>query len=417
MLKIWWGEIVLAWHRATRGALLWMLLLALPGALLLLPGRNDVGLVRTAYGVALAWGILIVSALWCGGTAYALDRDRHRLTLTFTKPLHRWTLWWGRCFGVCLPFVLALCLLWILLGFRPLPEGRTILSPELPEVTDAQAAHVLEQMRALGQLPEEASEKRLLRAAREAIERRYSELSAARPLTYTFTLPSSLPEDSIGTLRLSGTPFLGDYKALNLEVQASCAGQTARAYPKHLSESGFSVDFPAGFMRSGETLTVTLLRHDTTSYSSVIFREREELKLLLPGQHPLANLTAFVVILFFTVMMAIALGTALGSTFSLPVTLFVGIVGTLAFVAAALAPELTVSEEVASGWAKFSAFISSYTRMPLREFVACNPLAALFDGEALPAKLVLKLFAFSLLPWLLLCSLLSVVTRTRDEIR
>ncbi len=413
MLSVWWGELVLAWRRASRGALLWALLLAL--AVLLFPGRDDPGLIRTAYSTGLAWAILLVTALWSGGTAYALDRERHRLTLAFTKPLHRWTLWWGRLFGTCVPFALAMGLLWALLGWRALPEGRTILAPDLPEVTEEQAAQVLEQMRARGQVPDGASEQRLMQAAREAIERRYRELSASQPLTYTFTLPQTLPADSTETLRLHGAPFLGDHTALKLEIQAQCGGQTAIAQPRHLTESGFAIDFPKGFIRAGEPLTVTLLRLDTTPHTSVIFREREDLKLLIPGQSPLINLTAFVIILFFTVVMATALGTALGSTFSLPVTLFVGTVGTLAVTAAALAPDLTVSEEVSSWWAKFSTAISTYTKMPLQAFVECNPIAALFDGEILPGKLILKLFAFSLLPWLLLCSLVAVVTKVRDE--
>ncbi len=414
MLRVWWGEITLAWHRATRGVLLWALLVALVGCLVVLPGRNDVGLVRTAYGTVLAWAVLVVSALWSGGTAYALDRERHRLTLTLTKPLHRMTLWWGRFFGTCLPFVLALGVVWVLLGFRALPEGRRIVSPTLPEITDAQAMAVLEQLQASGQLPEGASEKRLLAAARLAIERRYTELPTGQPLTYTFALPPQLPPESIGTLRLHGAPFLGDHKALDLVVSATCGGQTAVAYPKQLSESGFEVDFPAGFVRGGEALSVTLVRRDVTPHASVIFREREELKLLLPGQAALVNLTAFCVVLLFTVMMAVALGTALGCSFSLPVTLFVGTVATLALTAAAVAPELTVSEEVASTWAKVSTFIASYTKQPLAAFVVAHPVAALFQGEALSGGLLVRLFALALLPWLLLCSLVAAVRARTD---
>ncbi len=417
MLKVWWGEMVLAWHRATRGVTLWAYLIALLGLLVFLPGREDAGLIRTSYATAFAWAFLIVCALWSGGTAYALDRERHRLTLAFTKPLHRWTLWWGRFLGTSLPFVVAVGLLWVLLGMRPLPEGRVVLSPILPQVTDEQATAVLEQMHARGQLPEGASHKRLLQAAREAIERRYTELSKARPQTYTFTLPEDLPAENVGTLRLHGAPFLGDHTVLKLEVRAVCAGQTALAHPQHLTESGFAIDLPPNFLRTGEPLTVTLLRQDTTPHSTVLYRDREDLKLLLPGQHPLANLTAFTLLLLFTLLMAVALGTALGATFSLPVTLFVGTLAMLAVAASALAPDLTVSEEVSSWWAKTSTAISTYTKMPLQAFVEANPIAALFDGEALPGKLVLKLFAFSLLPSLFLCSLVAIVTQTRDENR
>ena len=72
-----WPELTLGWRRAARGPLLVALAAVLAFCLLALPGRADAGLVRTGYGVVLAWMVLIVSALWCGGTAYALDRERH----------------------------------------------------------------------------------------------------------------------------------------------------------------------------------------------------------------------------------------------------------------------------------------------------------------------------------------------------
>ena len=51
-------ELALGWRRAVRGPSLPALLATLALCLLFLPGRDDPGLVRTGYGVVLAWMLL-----------------------------------------------------------------------------------------------------------------------------------------------------------------------------------------------------------------------------------------------------------------------------------------------------------------------------------------------------------------------
>lgn len=405
-----WPELTLGWRRAARGPLLVALAAVLAFCLLALPGRADAGLVRTGYGVVLAWMVLIVSALWCGGTAYALDRERHRLTLTFTKPVRRWALWWGRLAGVLAPFAALTVILWVALAFRAIPEGRTVMRPALPDL-DAAARAELARLRAVGRVPVGVPEARLLRAVRDHLEVAYTELRPGEPRIYHF-LP--VAKAGAATFRLSGAPFLGARDALALRVTAACAGKTLTFRPTELRDTGFAQPLPADFVVPGQAVTVTLERLDTREACSVIYRERADVALLLPGQAPLLNLAYFCLALFLTVAMAAALGCALGCAFSLPVTLFTGTVALLAATAAALSPPTSVSEEMVNWWTRLSAVVSWAVARPFQALVALNPLARLLGGEAIEPVAFLRA-AVAAIPWCLLCSAVAVISPVADE--
>lgn len=412
------AEATLGWRRAARGPLPWAMVVVLTLCLLALPGRHDPGLVRTGYGLTLAWAFLLVCALWCGGTAYALDRERHRLTLTFTKPLGRLTLWWGRFFGTLAPFAAAVALVWALLLCRPLPPGRTVQRPELPNL-DLMAKAELSRLRLLGRVPAGVSEARLLRAVRDDLAGRHTELRTGEPRVYRFAGPPAglaTPEGELpAAFRLSGAPFLGAKDALRLEVEAKSGTRVAAAPLENLRDSGVTLTLPERLLRPGEPVEVALRRKDANGAASVLYRERSDLALLFPGQSPLANLTAFCAVLLLTLALAVALGTALGCGFSLPVTLFVGTLAVLAVTSATLSPETTVSDETANLWARVSAAVSWGIASPFRGLVALSPLHCLFEGEAILTRTVLGLFLRLGLPWVLLCSLAALLSPVRDE--
>ena len=410
------AEGVLGWRRAMRGALPWAVTVVLALCLWVLPGRSDPESVRTGYGLMLAWAFLLICALWSGGTAYALDRERHRLTLAFTKPIHRVTLWWGRCLGTWAPFALAVTMIWGMVAPRPLPAGRTVQRPELPSL-DLMAQAELSRLRVLGRVPQGVSEARLLRAVRDDLQGRHTELRHDAPRTYHFRGPAAGAFDAAmpAAFRLSGVPFLGAKDALSLEVEAVSGDRKVTLRPEALKDSGFLLPLPAGFVRPGEAVAVTLKRLDDNGAASVLYREREDLALLFPGQSALANLTAFCAVVLLTLFLAVALGTALGCSFSLPVTLFVGTLAVLAMASASLSPETTVADETANLWARVSASVSWGVAAPFRGLVALNPMRCLFDGEAITLRAVFGLALWLGVPWAFLCSLAAVFSPVRDE--
>lgn len=412
------AEVTLGWRRAVRGPMPWAMVTVLALCLLALPGRDDPGLVRTGYGLTLAWAFLLVCALWCGGTAYALDRERHRLTLAFTKPLGRLTLWWGRFLGTLAPFAGAVAVLWGALAFRALPPGRTVQAPELPNL-DLMAKAELSRLRLLNRVPAGVSETRLFRAVRDDLAGRHTELRTDEPRVYHFVGPPS-PRGTEGgdlpvTFRLSGAPFLGAKDALMLEVEAASGSRRATLRPKALRDTGFVLPLPPGLIHPGKPVEVSLRRKDANGAASVLYRERADLALLFPGQSALANLTAFCAVLLLTLALAVALGTALGCGFSLPVTLFTGTLAVLATVSATLSPDTTVADETANLWARVSAAVSWGIASPFRGLVALNPLHCLFEGEAILPQTVLGLFLKLGLPWISLCSLAALLSPVRDE--
>ena len=409
------AELLLGLRRLLRGPLAAVLPALAVLCLIVLPGTDPGALVAVGYGTLLFWAFLIVCALWCGGTAYALDRERRRLTLTFAKPVSRRTLWLGRTLGTLAPLSLAVLLVGLLLSWRSLPEGRTVQSPALPDL-DALARTELVRLRSLNRVPAGVSESRLLRAVRDDLRTRSTELGRSTPRSYTFAgLPAGTPVPAPVTFRLAGAPFLGAKDALALEVTAACDGERVTLPVPRLLDSGFSLSLPETLLRPGKPVTVTLRRTDRNDGSSVVYRERTDLALLLPGQSAGLNLAVFCGMLWITLAMAAALGTALGCWFSLPVTLFVGTLAVLSFTSASLSPDTMVADEIASLWARVSTAVSSALAAPFREWVACDPLRRLLDGEALTLGALGSLLLRTLLPWLTLCFITAALSPVRDE--
>lgn len=416
-MKALFGELCLGWYRATRGPLLIALTLCAVLCLILLPGTSDEGLVHTGYGLGLYWALLLFTSLWCGGTAYALDRERHRLALVFSKPIHRYKLWWGRWLAVWVPCCCAALLGCLMVAFRALPEGRTVQSPRLPSLDQA-AKTELARLRSLNRVPQNIPEARLLRAVREDLETRYTELQPQTPIAYTFDLPADLPTDATASFRLSGAPFLGAKDALRLAVTVSDAhGVSVTRTPERLLDTGFTLSLPTSLLHAGAPLTITLTRLDQNEVASVLFQPYSDLHLLLPGIAPLWNLVRFAVVMILTLALTAALGVALGCSFSLPVTLFTGVLALLACTISILSPSISAVDSVSSVWANISTIISETLANPFIDLTRHPPLHALLAGEALSLRAI-GLFTLRLvLPALVLCSGCALLSSVKDEDR
>ena len=412
-LNVWLGEVVLGWRRALRGPMacaLGVLFLGLLWCAFAIHGENR--LLWHTYALGFLWALLLVAALWCGSMAYAFDRERHRLALTFAKPLRPWVLWWGRFFGTLLPFALATFVLWAFLLFIPYPPGRESLKPELPDLEQS-VSQEMARLQRENRLPKNIPQARLRRAVRDEVLHRYTELQPGQPQAYTFRSPG-LHQQPL-TFQLSGTPFLGAKDALTLELDVACGPERQTLRPDALRDNGFSVPLPLALTAKGDTFTVALKRLDTNDAGSVLYRERVDLGVLVPKCSALVNKTCFCLVLFASLAMMVALGTALGCIFSLPSSLFIGSVTLLALTAATLSPATTVAEEQATLWGRISAPVATAIAKPFQPFVQLNPLNGLTEGLALLPCDLLRLFLVSFLPWVLLCSLIAPLSPTRDE--
>ena len=302
-----------------------------------------------------------------------------------------------------------------LTAFRNLPEGRTRCAPNLPDISHA-AVDELARLHSLGRVPENIPESRLLRAVQEDLEMRYTELRPGTPLSYTFTLPAELPDAPTAHFRLSGAPFLGAKDALHLAVDVSCETlPVIRLIPNRLFDTGFTLELPQSHLLPGKTLQLTLHRLDQNEAASVIFQAYHDLHLLLPGIPALCNLARFTFILVLSLALTSALGVSLGCSFSLPVTLFTGVLTLLACSISILSPSISAVDSVSSFWAKVSTFISETLAHPFTDLAELNPLHHLLSGEALPLSVIILFCLRLVMPGLLLCSASSLLSTVKDE--
>ena len=409
------AEATLAWRRAVRGPFLWAILAALGLLLIALPGVEDPELLRTPYALGLAWALLLIAALWTGANAYALDRDRELLALPLVKPLRPVQLWLARLAANLLPFAVAVAAVGALLVWRGLPPGRERLAPTLPPIAERAEAEFA-RFEAEGRLPAGVPRWRLLRAFREELENRYTELKSGEPQRFTFALPATL-RPGAAAFRLSGAPFLGAKESLRLSVTATCAGESRTVTPGDLRDNGFTLSLGEDLLRPGQPLTLTLARTDTADVASVLYREYCDLALLLPGCSAPVNLLCFCAALLGSCAMALALGMALGCVLSLPVSLFTGTLALLALTSATLAPGTTVADEQASRFGRLASPISQAIAQPLRPLVALNPLVRLFEGLAITPRELLAFGLRTLLPWLLICAIPALSSAARQTQR
>jgi hypothetical protein len=298
-----------------------------------------------------------------------------------------------------------------------LPDGRSVHKPLLPDLHEASKVE-LERLRSLGRVPENIAEPRLLRAVYEDLEARYIELRPNEPQTYAFPLPQQLPADATATFRLAGHPFLGARDALRLAITVSCGQEPSICLtPTDLRDTGLLLELPHQLLIPGETLKLTLERRDENGAASIIFKPYFDCELLLPGIPTWQNLLAFTIVLILTVGVTTALGVSLGALFSLPVTLFTGVLTLLACCISILAPTVSAIDSASSWWATYATLISETLANPFADLAHLNPLHRLLAGEMLSPTLLFKCFAFQFLPAVLICSLGSLLSSVKDEDR
>jgi ABC-type multidrug transport system fused ATPase/permease subunit len=412
------AELMLGWRRALRGPLVVALGVSFVLLLFVLPAGAEEAEARLGYAMGLAWTLLLVCALWCGVGSYALDRERRRMTLTMTKPLSRWALWVGRWLGTSLPFMALLVLFYGMLLGCSFPQGDHRVQPLFEPVQEVAKAE-LAAMRAEGldtlRVKEEkgVSEARLLDDIERHILSRYTELTEDAPLVYTF---APLPQGTqAAVFCLSGVPFMGAYNAQMMEVQARLEGEVL-SLPVMITSRGVEASLPAAWVHDGkQPLTIALVRKasfDEAGY--ILFREREDIQLFTSGYAPWLNTLLAVAVMAVVVLMASALGCALGALFSLPVGLFVGSLCFLVAAVAAMDVTVTVTQELQSVWTMIGARVSDVVAGPFRGIVALDPLTHLSEGIAIEAQALGRFVVRSLLPWVLIASLGSVLTSVKD---
>jgi hypothetical protein len=343
------------------------------------------------------------------------------MALVFTKPISRWGLWMGRWMGTSIPFVAVMGVLYAILLTRDFPEGLHRLQPQFEPIEKVAYAE-LEKMRQEGldtaqiEASQGVTEERLLKDIRRQIVRRYTELTSETPLVYTF---SPLPKETSEVFFcLSGVPFMGAYNSNMMTLEATYGADMA-ILPIEITKRGVEARLPTHWEYDGaQAVTVKIIRKasfDEAGY--ILFKEREDIQLFYSGYPPQVNLLFAVVVMAGVVLMASALGCTLGAFFSLPVGLFVGSFCLIAAAVASVNKAVTVRQELENIWLFIGTRISDVVAGPFRGIVELNPLTRLSSGIAIEGAEVGAFFLFSLLPWILICSVSVFLTSLKDEER
>ncbi len=334
----------------SRVILVLFLLLFAAGFLLPLAIRSDGtpdGLIRIhlAYTLGIATFLLALSSLWAGCAAISQEADDKTLQLLLVKPVPRLRIWLGKWIALLLVNALLLALVGSVAaatlrmklrqgGFdaaslaaarqTTLASLQTLRSP-LPDI-EADVRAEFERLRARRLLPEDATEAAALDSIRHAHLARLYSVPPAASRTWTFDLPSGAGRRPAGPLVVhfrcdSSVPGAADIHAtLDLRVGGQTFSRDVSTMPGKPQTVLFD-GIPPGAGPAG----VTFANHDTRG-ATLFFDPANGLVLRRPCGTFAGNYLRALAQLYLRLALFAAIGTTLGTLFSMPVAIFLSLV-------------------------------------------------------------------------------------------
>lgn len=339
---------------ALRERVVWSMLALVVGSLLLLPlGLRGDGTLESElrmhlrYSMGVSTALLAGMTLWIACSALAGDLSSKRLQLVLTKPVSRFTLWWGKWIAVCLISLPLLFLSgWVTLlrveqrladPAAVTPEqrralrqtqlsARRMLLPEEVDVREEAAAMLAEQQRE-GRIPPGLSPADLARIERDMFNMARALRHSARAgesVAYVFHLPEPVqPGEALqlgfqldsgipGTTRIPGIWRLGtpeDPSLLEIPLQTLPAGEALLNFP---ADSGFT----------GTRTLVAAFENQSETGGMIFFRPAGGVVLFRPGGSFAPNFFRALLLLSGLLALLAALGVSCGGFFSLPVACY-----------------------------------------------------------------------------------------------
>ena len=346
---------LLALRHALRSRVLLVLFALLFAAAFLFPLalRSDgtpEGLIRLhlSYTLGIASFLLTLSTLWAGCAAISQEADAKTLQLLLVKPVPRLRLWLGKWLALLFIDAVLLSLVGsaslLLLhhqlrrgGFDPAPLAlarqttlaalQTLRAP-LPDMeADVQAEY--QRLRARRQIPAGATEAALLASLRQNLLARRFSIPTGSSLAWTFYLPASRGH------RPDPAPLLVQFKcdssvpgAAETRATVTLAIDDAPPVARDLApmpgipQTLLFDAIPASATRA----TVTFSNHGGFRDPTLFFEPSGGLVLRRPAGTFLGNYLRALAALYLRLALFAAIGTTLGTLFSLPVATFLSLV-------------------------------------------------------------------------------------------
>lgn len=342
---------LLALRTAFRSRVILVLVALLLAAGFLLPFvlRSDgtpEGLIRIhlSYTLGLATFLLTLATLWAGCAAISQEADDKTLQLLLVKPVPRLRIWLGKWLALLLINALLLALVGAAAalslraqlrrgGFdapalaharqTTLAALETLRAP-LPDV-EADVRAEYESFRARGLLPPDATEAALLDSLRRTqLARRYS-IPPGQRLVWNFGPLVVLPETLLVQFKCdSSVPGAADIHAtLELYTGGTRTSREILAMPGNRQTLVFAgLSAPASLTPS---VAVTFANHGTRD-ATLFFDPADGLVLRRPAGTFAGNYLRALAQLYLRLALFAAIGTTLGTLFSMPVATFLTLV-------------------------------------------------------------------------------------------
>lgn len=451
---------LLALRNALRSRVILVLfaLLLAAGFLLPLTIRSDgtpEGLIRIhlAYTLGIATFLLTLATLWAGCAAISQEADDKTLQLLLVKPVPRLRIWLGKWIALLLLNALLLALVGALAAatlhvqlrrvpFDPsaLADARqaTLASLEtlrapLPDI-EADVRAEYETLRARRALPENMSEKTILDSLRRTRLARLYSIPPRAVRAWTFGPVTGHPQPLLVQFKCdSSVPGAADLRAtLELQIDGTKIAREIRTMPGTPQTLIFHEIPPAS------SVTATF-RNQGPLDATLFFDPANGLVLRRPAGTFAGNYLRALAHLYLRLALFAAIGTTLGTLFSMPVATFLTLVLLLilqlsGFIsAAAQIDRATFVENVApfgaddpaadasgpSLAARATATVLFYayrgTYLTLRPLLEDRTLDALSTGTRLPPRALLRaLLQQGIVLPALLALLATAVLRRRE---
>jgi len=383
------------------------------------------------YTIGFAFGILCLSTLWASCALFAAEIDSLRIQLSVVKPVRAFEFWLGKWFALLLlnAFLLALVyggvyaqLRWQMYKNNWREEvtlaSRNVARPILP-TPQQEARETYEWLKQHDELPEDMTERAILRTLVERAKDKYDVLNPGEEMQWKFTLARPLRTPDIITVRIRfDTAF-----STRTEVKGTCIlAANGRAVEVPLDDFSLNeIEFDVlgeAFGAKPPTAFAMSFRHtgDPKSSSALILRFRQDVALLTPGGTFEANLARAALIQWSVLALLAAFGLMLSAGFSLPVAMFAATV-LLTLVMVGNSVVAVTSHEDEKVWTNrpgiwVSRGVSALTQHTLRD----APLESVIRGERIDPKAVCITFLWNAVLVPALLALLGIYILRRREL-
>ncbi len=370
-------------RQAIRSKLAATLLVLAGGAVVFLPMmlRGDGTLegryrVLLEYSLNVSFALLVGSALWSACAGISTDAVSRRLHLIAVKPVGAATLWFGHWLGLTALHGALLLFVWTV----TLGQVSWRMPPASAEHGSASGNHAI----AIGATSRVLYPEATVDATEVADEpaMRHSRIGPGQTRTFHFSLPRTVPEDrdAVLELRFASSRIRPPGQSLEVPLQIDIGGATIDDRDRlsgHFTE-GSMYRFEPVNLRAADAnrLYVAVRNMAIDPPVTLLFRERDGLRLRVPQSGPLRNHARAVLILAARLGFFVAVGLTAGALFSFPVAAFIG-----------------------GFWILFAG-LAGYIRSTLEQGMLVVPHEGVPLDPALPEQLILALFRlFDVVLW------------------